>query len=525
MPDYGHDLLFGCFLTPAADQAETTLRLAVRAEQLGLDLVSAQDHPYQSAFLDTWTLLSVIAARTSRVRVFPNVANLPLRPPAMLARAVASLDILSGGRAELGLGAGAFWDAIAAMDGPRRSPADAVAALREAIAVIRALWTPGRGVRLTGDHYRLAGARPGPFPVHPVGIWLGAYKQRMLELTGEVADGWLPSSPYAPPEQLTRMNEIIDEAAAAAGRPPGAIRRLYNVAGSFNAPDGDFLQGPPKVWAEQLAELALTEGISAFILTGDEPADLELFAQEVAPAVRELVDRERDQPGTSTPGQPATNTPRGQTTAPPPADQTLGIEPTPDRGPRLSPVAIWDESARPAGPSREATARYTDEGRAFARDLIRVHDHLRGELTQLRDMVVQVAAGSLNPGAARSAINALTVKQNEWTLGAYCQSYCRFVGMHHTLEDTAMFPDLRRADSRLAPVVARLSTEHEAIAGILTRIDTALVSMVRDPAAIGEVQAAVDLLTDALLSHLSYEERELVEPLARLGPRIFRWLS
>ena len=218
----------------------------------------------------------------------------------MLARAVASLDILSGGRAELGLGAGAFWDAIAAMDGPRHSPANAVAALREAIAVIRALWTPGRGVRLTGDHYRLSGARPGPFPVHPVGIWLGAYKPRMLQLTGEVADGWLPSSPYAPPEQLTRMNEIIDEAAAAAGRPPTAIRRLYNIAGSFNTPDGDFLHGPPKVWAEELAGLALTQGISAFILTGDAPAELELFAQEVAPAVRELVERERDQPGTAT---------------------------------------------------------------------------------------------------------------------------------------------------------------------------------------------------------------------------------
>jgi alkanesulfonate monooxygenase SsuD/methylene tetrahydromethanopterin reductase-like flavin-dependent oxidoreductase (luciferase family) len=534
MPDYGHDLLFGCFLTPAAERAETTLRLAVRAEQLGLDLVSAQDHPYQPAFLDTWTLLSVIAARTSRVRVFPNVANLPLRPPAMLARAVASLDILSGGRAELGLGAGAFWDAIAAMDGPRRSPADAVAALREAIAVIRALWTPGLGVRLTGDHYRLAGARPGPFPVHPVGIWLGAYKQRMLELTGAVADGWLPSSPYAPPEQLTRMNEIIDEAAASAGRPPGAIRRLYNVAGSFNTQDGDFLQGPPKVWAEQLAELALTEGISGFILTGDALEDLELFAQEVTPAVRELVQRERDRADPATPGQHETATPRASTTAtraagyataPQAADPDLGVEPTPDSGHRISPDTVWDESARPAGPSREATARYADEGRAFARDLIRVHDHLRGELTQLRDMIVQVAAGRLEPGAARSAINALTVKQNEWTLGAYCQSYCRFVGMHHTLEDTAMFPGLRRADSRLAPVVARLSSEHEAIAGILIRIDRALVSMVRDPAAIGEVQAAVDLLTDALMSHLSYEERELVEPLARLGPRIFRWLS
>ena len=391
MPDYGHDLLFGCFLTPSAEQAETTLRLAVRAEQLGLDLVSAQDHPYQPAFLDTWTLLSVIAARTSRVRVFPNVANLPLRPPAVLARAVASLDILSGGRAELGLGAGGFWDAIAAMGGPRRSPADAVAALREAIAVIRALWTPGRGVKLTGDHYRLAGARPGPFPVHPVGIWLGSYKPRMLQLTGDLADGWLPSAPYAPPEQLTRMNEIIDEAAAGAerGRPPGAIHAgSYNLAGSFDTPDGGFLQGPPKVWGEQLAELALTEGISGFILMGDAAADLELFAQEVAPAVRELVERERHQSGPATPDEHVTDTPHGSAPIPQAADPDLGVRPTPDSGRRISPATVWDESARPAGPPREATARYTDEGRSFARDLIRVHDHLRGELTQLRDMIV-----------------------------------------------------------------------------------------------------------------------------------------
>src|SRR5579863_53397 len=242
MADYGHDLSFGIFVTPKADAGAHIIELARRADAAGLDWVSVQDHPYQPAFLDTMTLLTAIAAASERVTVFPNVANLPLRPPAMLARAVASLDILSGGRAELGLGAGGFWDAIAMMDGPRRSPADAVAALREAIAVIRALWTPGRGVKLTGDHYRLAGARPGPFPVHPVGIWLGSYKPRMLQLTGELADGWLPSAPYAPPEQLTRMNEIIDEAAAAAGRPPGAIRRLYNLAGSFDTPDAGFLQ-------------------------------------------------------------------------------------------------------------------------------------------------------------------------------------------------------------------------------------------------------------------------------------------
>ena len=236
MPDYGHDLLFGVFVPPDARQADAVLALARYADEAGLDLVSVQDHPYNPQFLDTWTLLTAIAAVTERVRVFPNVANLPLRPPAMLARQVASLDILSGGRAELGIGAGAFWDAIEAMGGPRRTPGESIKALREAIGVIRALWTqghgtPGRGARVDGEYYELRGAKPA-FPVHDVGIWVGSYKERMLRLTGELADGWLPSSPYAPPEQLAAMNAVIDAAALDAGRSPADVRRLYNIAGS-----------------------------------------------------------------------------------------------------------------------------------------------------------------------------------------------------------------------------------------------------------------------------------------------------
>ena len=136
--------------------------LARTADELGLDLVSVQDHPYNATHLDTWTLLSVIAASTRSVRVFPNVANLPLRPPAVLARSAASLDVLSGGRVELGIGAGAFWDAIAAMDGPRRTPAESVEALAEAIDVIRALWTPGRSARLRRQALPLERRAPRP---------------------------------------------------------------------------------------------------------------------------------------------------------------------------------------------------------------------------------------------------------------------------------------------------------------------------------------------------------------------------
>ncbi len=115
MTDYGHDLLFGTFITPTAALPERVVELARASETAGLDLVTFQDHPYQPRFLDTWTLLAYVAARTETIHLAANVTNLPLRPPAVLARAVASLDLLSGGRVELGLGAGAFWDAIAAM--------------------------------------------------------------------------------------------------------------------------------------------------------------------------------------------------------------------------------------------------------------------------------------------------------------------------------------------------------------------------------------------------------------------------
>jgi alkanesulfonate monooxygenase SsuD/methylene tetrahydromethanopterin reductase-like flavin-dependent oxidoreductase (luciferase family) len=123
MADYGHELRFGVMLQPGADWRRDVLALAELAEQEGLDLVSLPDHPYWTDRLDTMTLLGAIVARTSRVRVFSNLANLPLRPPLTLARAAATLDILSDGRFELGLATGAqqMWEYITADGGPRRS--------------------------------------------------------------------------------------------------------------------------------------------------------------------------------------------------------------------------------------------------------------------------------------------------------------------------------------------------------------------------------------------------------------------
>src|SRR3954452_15894611 len=129
----------GVFVIPSAGAPERTVEQVVAAEEAGLDLVGIQDHPYQRRFLDTFSLLAFLAARTTRIRLAPDVANLPLRPPAMIAKAASSIDALSGGRFELGLGAGAFWENIVAMGGPAREPGQAVDALEEAIELLR-LW-------------------------------------------------------------------------------------------------------------------------------------------------------------------------------------------------------------------------------------------------------------------------------------------------------------------------------------------------------------------------------------------------
>ena len=509
--DYRHDLLFGTFVTPTAAQPDRVVALAQLTEQVGLDLVTVQDHPYQARFLDTWTLLSVIAASTTTLRVAPNVANLPLRQPAVLARSVASLDLLSGGRVELGLGAGAFWDAIEALGARRLTKAQSVRALEEAIDVIRATWAPSGTVRVDGEFHRSWGAHAGPAPAHDVAIWIGAIKPRMLALTGRAGDGWLPSSPYVGPDQLAEHNARIDEAATAAGRDPAAVRRLYNIAGRFERNGSGFLVGPPTMWAEQLAELALTQGMSAFFAMGDDPETIRRYAGEVAPAVRELVAAERAR---GTKPAPA----RADVVVASPARQSnLDVTPTPDDGVRLSNVRVWDESARPTGPAPDPDRTYNRHQAARSQHLVDIHDHLRDELRTLLDLVDQISTGDIDIGAARSHINTMTMRQNNWTVGAYCESYCRLVTTHHTLEDIQLFTHLRSADPALRPVVDRLQEEHEAIHGVLEGVDRALVALVSEPDGIKELRAAVDLLSDTLLSHLSYEERELVEPLARIG--------
>ena len=509
MTDYGHDLLFGTFITPTAQQPQQAVLLAQVSEQAGLDLATFQDHPYQPAFLDAWTLLSYAAARTSRIRLSANVINLPLRPPAVLARAAASLDLLSDGRVDLALGAGAFWDAIEAMGVPRLSPGESVEALEEAIEVIRTLWdTQTRGaVKLEGRHHRVVGAKRGPAPAHDIPIWVGALKPRMLRLVGRLADGWLPSlSRLGGAEEIARGNAVIDESAQAAGRDPAAVRRLLNI-------------GPGDANPGFLTELALEQGVSGFILASDDPRAIERYGREVAPEVRELVEAARlgvePPPTAASPPSPQSAQP-STLPASVAAGESLGVAPTADPGARLSASLPWDEAARPSAPEVGGPA-YTDRGRQVSRHLVDVHDALRAELEKVRDIVDQVVEGARDIGSARSAINQMSLRQNDWTLGGYCQAYCRIVTQHHSLEDEGIFPHLRRSEPALAPVVDRLVEEHHVIHEVLEGVDQALVALVASPGDHARLREAVDLMTDTLLSHFSYEERELLGPLARHG--------
>ena len=205
------------------------------------------------------------------------------------------------------------------------------------------------------------------------------------------------------------------------------------------------------------------------------------------------------------------------------SDDGLASAPTrrptesPKANSRLTDAQVWDESARPLGPPPPAGHEYSQHGIAVGSHLIDVHDHLRLELSHLLEVIRRVQQGQASAGDARGALSDMTMRQHDWRIGAYCASYCRVVTTHHGIEDAAIFPHLRNSDRELAPVVERLQGEHEVIHGLLENVDSALVAYTNNDDDISELSLAVSLLSDALLSHLAYEEQQLVEPLARFG--------
>lgn len=305
MTDYGHEVRFGLSIAPDASGIGRQLELAQQADELGLDLLAVQDHAYQASYLDTWTLLTHLSAITERISVMPDVADLQLRPPAMLAKAAASLSLMNGGRVQLGVGGGPFPDAIAGMGAPHREPSAMVTYADAAVEIlIKAL--RGGPVQV-GNEQHSVNYVAGPSVANRPRVWLGAQKTRMLQLVGRKAQGWVsPLNIYVPAEDVPGKQRIIDEAARAAGRDPAEIQRIWNVMGTIadtNGPAGhgrSGLTGDTSAWVDFLTTAVVELGFDTFIFwpvasaARTQEEQLKVFASDVAPAVRRRVADHRD---------------------------------------------------------------------------------------------------------------------------------------------------------------------------------------------------------------------------------------
>ena len=288
------DIRFGLGLSASAAPGADPVAGARAAEELGFDFVSMADHPCgtQQTY-ETWTVLSWIAAATSRIGVATRVLGVPYRPPPMVAKMAETLSRLSGGRLILGLGGGYSDDEFRAFGLGVRSPGEKVRGMAEAIQIIRGLWSQPR-FSFDGDIYRTDAADVEPKPARAIPIWLGTFGERALAVTGRLADGWIPSYGYMPLEQVPAMRERVLAAAHQAGRDPARITCAFHMQMRIDEraqPSPSIVSGPPAAVAEQLIGFVKL-GFTVLSVTPDGPdgtEQAERLAHEVMPEVRASV--------------------------------------------------------------------------------------------------------------------------------------------------------------------------------------------------------------------------------------------
>jgi alkanesulfonate monooxygenase SsuD/methylene tetrahydromethanopterin reductase-like flavin-dependent oxidoreductase (luciferase family) len=234
-------------------------------------------------------MLTLVAAGTSNITFGPAVLGLYYRHPAAIAKGAASLQRISKGRFMLGLGAGNTpeYDAFGI---PYGSPGERLEAVREAIAINRELWSASK-VNFDGKHFQLHEANIEPRPENSIPIWVGFYGPRALRLTGQLADGWIPSLPARPFEAFVQMRDDVRRAADRAGRDPDDIVCACNV--TVQIKDGaQSRQGTIAGSRDQVIE-GLQKIIDAGFtypvvgVQGDDVLEqFELFAHEVMPVLR-----------------------------------------------------------------------------------------------------------------------------------------------------------------------------------------------------------------------------------------------
>jgi len=288
------DVTFGLGISTSATPGADPVAEARTAEELGFDFVSASDHLHgPNPTYEPWTMLTWIAAATSRVRVATRVLGVPYRHPAVVAKMAETLDRLSGGRLILGLGGGYSDEEFGAFGLGSRPPRDKVDGLEEAVRIARGLWSQDR-FTFDGRLYRTDAAVVEPKPQHRIPIWLGTYGERALAVTGRHADGWIPSLGFAPPEQVVVMRQRVLAAAQDAGRDPDEITCVYNIDVRVEEPADDdpgMVSGPPEAVADQLLRFVSIGFATMNLLPNgsDRAEQVERLAREVLPRVRAAI--------------------------------------------------------------------------------------------------------------------------------------------------------------------------------------------------------------------------------------------
>lgn len=277
----------GMNLPIAAGPGARPVDTAVAAEKLGYDFISVNDHPEgESPCHEAWTLLTWAAAHTNRIGLATRVLAVPFRSPALLAKMAATLAHLAPGRVILGLGGGAGDAELQAFGIPVPGAGEKIDWLSEATHVIRGLWTTP-SFTYAGRHYGTDAATVEPRPTSPIPIWFGTFGPRALRLTGELADGWIPSLGYVPDAELLRMRRTVLTAAETTGRDPSHVKCVLNVVlrTDQEPADSTVIYGNADRITERL-QAFLDEGFQGFnfVLPGRSPLDdAALVAEQVVP--------------------------------------------------------------------------------------------------------------------------------------------------------------------------------------------------------------------------------------------------
>jgi alkanesulfonate monooxygenase SsuD/methylene tetrahydromethanopterin reductase-like flavin-dependent oxidoreductase (luciferase family) len=293
----GRELRFG-ICTDQNLPFETLVERWQYFERLGLDSVWDCDHFNQPSrpdgpYFEGWTLLAALAARTTRIRVGVLVRSNTFRHPALLAQQAVTLDHVSNGRLELGLGAGWFVPEHERFGLPFPPPGERVGRFREAVEIVDSLLRH-EATTFEGRYYRLteASVRPAPLQRPRPPLTLGAHRPRMLRICAEYADSW---NSFGTVEEMRERNELLDVACAAVGREPREIRRsFYGWASQMEA------QGLPDPWQstaafEDVVGRYLAVGIEEFVIDQPRPEQfgvLEQVVTDVLPALRRAMEAE-----------------------------------------------------------------------------------------------------------------------------------------------------------------------------------------------------------------------------------------